>query len=354
MPSLLTKEQRQSLGMLLGGTLPATLLGFLAGPQTASAAEIINAANQGRAHVTTVASSFEAEQTDSILATVEQQAAGYYLVRGNLNIRSGPGTGYGIIGRYSYGDTISASSITEATSAGGYTWLRGPKGWFAETSIVRLVSSGSAQSEGSSGQYAAPARETAGSAYIVNEGSSAVFIMDRNWNQVGTFAPGSRLPIIGQDAYWWYVSGGYVLKSSPGVSPASAPRTVETTNTPVTGSAKMVEWFNSGRTNITSAPVVRYLGGNKLELSNQQYSATIMLVTGYTAQGSSYLVSVRYPNGATGSVVIPQNIWRSVRWVNNSSSGPGWISEETGVNVVYPSSLSGVIGWDAATQTFVQ
>lgn len=337
MPSLLTKEQKQSLGLLLGGTLPTALLGFLADPQTVSAADIHNAANQNRARVTTDASTFDAEQTDVILATVEQQAAGYYLVRGNLNIRSGPGTSYGVIGRYSYGDTISATSITETTSAGGYTWLHGPKGWFANTGLVQYMSSGNSQTAEGYSNQSTSSRETNNSTYVVNTGSGAVYIMDSNNNRVGSLPAGGAIPLRGQDGNWYYVDGGYILKWAPGVTTSSGG------GTPLNSGGS----YFTGKVgdNLSQVPATEFPGGNQFIESGPKYDVTIVRGVSVLQQGSNYIVTL--DTGA--SMTVPLRVSRIVKWQNGTPSGPGWLPVDMNTNWVQPSYLTGLFGYDGYT-----
>ena len=78
-----------------------------------------------------------------------------------------PGTSYPVVNQYHAGDSVPLSSITQS-SVNGYTWKKGPIGWFTITGSVRLVTSGGS-AETNQSQITTTSRETtSATTYLVN------------------------------------------------------------------------------------------------------------------------------------------------------------------------------------------
>lgn len=61
-------------------------------------------------------------------------------VLGNVNVRSGPGTGYGVVTQYTKGTTFLATQ-EDYFEADGYKWYSCPDGWVAQTGRLKFHTS---------------------------------------------------------------------------------------------------------------------------------------------------------------------------------------------------------------------
>lgn len=108
---------------------------------------------------------------------------------GRLNIRSGPGTGYAVVGSYSNGAVVS----TYGTSSG---WVRTSRGWIAS----RFTGIGGG-GDRPAGTFTVSTR---GSGLNIRSGPGTGYAV------VGKYGPGTVVRTSGSSNGWYRVSGGWV------------------------------------------------------------------------------------------------------------------------------------------------
>ena len=113
-----------------------------------------------------------------------------------VNIRSGPGTGYGVVGGLGYGTRVS-------TYGSSYGWYRVNGGWISSSYTSAGGGSGGTGGGSSSGYGTV----TAGSGLLIRSGPGA------GYGVVGSLGYGASVPIYNSSNGWYRTDGGWVSAS---------------------------------------------------------------------------------------------------------------------------------------------
>ncbi len=235
-----------------------------------------------------------------------------------LNVRSGPGTGYGILGVIVPG---SAYPVTGSQSGWYSINFNGQTGWvFGQ--YVTLTGSGAAPAPAS-----APAAASGGQSLQATTSLNVRSGPGTGYSILGGIAPGTSYPVTGSQDGWYslvyngqtgWVSGQYVTLAGGGAAPAAAAPAGASTG-------QMAQ--PTDRLNVRSGPGTGY-----------NILGVIVPGSAYPVTGSqSGWYSINF-NGQTG--------WVSAQWVTVASSTPTpWINFSAASTSLTAGSCT-TISWD--------
>lgn len=138
--------------------------------------------------------------------TGSKTATGTITAEGGLNIRSGPGTGYGSVGSYAEGDSVS---ILEQFTYNGTTWGCTNKGWIS----MRYVDTGDSDNSGSDSDSDDKGEELYGT--VTAEGGLRIRSgAGSSYAVVGSLDFGDEVVVtrrtIADDTTWGRISQGWI------------------------------------------------------------------------------------------------------------------------------------------------
>lgn len=122
-----------------------------------------------------------------------------------LNVRSGAGINYGIVGYYYKGNTVT---VTEQKTVGSTTWGKTAKGWVSMDYIALKTEQGSSGTQGSTPSTAVTGTVTSSDVLRVRKGAGTSYAI------VGFLNPGSKVTITEQKTVgatvWGKISNGWI------------------------------------------------------------------------------------------------------------------------------------------------
>lgn len=183
------------------------------------------------------------------------------VIADELLIRSGPSTGYSILGSLFYGDRVE---ILEQKTTGSMVWGKTDKGWISLT-YVRLDPDTPSEESGNGGQSASSVTGT-----VVNAGSLRIRSgPGTNYSILGYLSDGEKVTVTEQKTVgsmiWGKIDKGWISMDYVKLDTASVPQNPAAAQT---GTVKVSDYLNVRSGPGTSYSILTYLNpGTKVTIT---------------------------------------------------------------------------------------